>query len=211
MTCRRPRYPPHAHTVKCLMPVMISPRSARDSLRVPCLQLSGPHLKCTFSQHTLRGGVPLKLGGLLISASNLSSRPDQNGPRPQVQRSRAKGPEPQEKTWLSQLGQVAPVAQVGKGSFRWGRGDVVRWSGPSVCLPACLPASSCSSSSSALGIPSPSSSARGVCAVVVGLWGGLPPMPSLPGQFALHLSAPNNSPHFTAVPSLDGHARNTGL
>lgn len=69
-------------TVKCLMPVMISPRSARDSLRVPCLQLNGPHLKCTFSQHTLWGGVPLKLGGLLISASNLSSRPDQRARAP---------------------------------------------------------------------------------------------------------------------------------
>lgn len=140
MTCRRPRYPPHAHTVKCLMPVMISPRSARDSLRVPCLQLSGPHLKCTFSQHTLRGGVPLKLGGLLISASNLSSRPDQNGPRPQVQRSRAKGPEPQEKTWLTSSVKSPQWLRLEKEVFV---GDEATWSAGrvrlSVCLPACLP------------------------------------------------------------------------
>lgn len=146
MTCRRARYPPHAHTVKCLMPVMISPRSARDSLRVPCLQLNGPHLKCTFSQHTLGGGGALETRGVAYLGFEPQQPPRPKGPRPQVQRSRAKGPEPQ-KSWLSQLGQVAPV--VGKGSFRWERGSAVRWDGLSAsCLFFLL------FFSSALGIPS---------------------------------------------------------
>lgn len=129
---------------------------------------------------------------------------------PKFSAPRQKDPSRKEKTWLSQLGQVAPVAQwLEKEVFVGNEGTR---SAGRVCLPACLflfflvfsPRDPVPSSSS--------SSVRGMCAVVVVGWAPPPaPTPSLPGQFALHLSAPNNSPHFTAVPSLDGHARNTGL
>ncbi|KAH8764257.1 hypothetical protein F5883DRAFT_675872 [Diaporthe sp. PMI_573] len=78
-----------------LMPVMISPseRTRLAACAVPAA--TRPTLKCTFSQH----GGWLETG-VLISASTLSSRPDKgraHAPPPpfsQVQRSKAKGPEP---------------------------------------------------------------------------------------------------------------------
>lgn len=172
MTCRRPRYPPHAHTVKCLMPVMISPRSARDSLRVPCLQLNGPHLKCTFSQHTLGGGGALETRGVAYLGFEPQQPPRPKGPAPpssalKGKRTRA-AKKKNQKNRLSQPGQVAPV--VGKGSLRWERGDAVRWDGLSVCLFFLL------FFSSALGIPSHHhQQPRGFVPSCFGLWGGLPP------------------------------------
>lgn len=77
------------------MPVMISPRSARDSLACAVPAAARPTLKCTFSQH----------GGCL-SRLRTSAAAQTRGPRPQVQRSRQK--DPSRKIWLSQLGQGRP-------------------------------------------------------------------------------------------------------
>lgn len=99
-----------------LMPVTISPRSARDSLRVPCLQLSGPHKKNARLVNT--GGCLETGGGGCLSRLRPQQPPRTRAATLQVQRSRQK--DPSRKNWLGQLGQVAPV--VAKGSFSLGDG-----------------------------------------------------------------------------------------
>lgn len=83
MTCRRPGRIPHAHC-QMLMPVMISPRSARDSLACAVPAAARPTLKCTFSQH----------GGCL-SRLRTSAAAQTRGPAPPSPALQAKGPEPQ--------------------------------------------------------------------------------------------------------------------
>lgn len=103
---------PHAHC-QILMPVMISPRSAQDSLRVPCLQLSGPHKNAPLVN---TGGMPW-IRGLLISRPRPSAAAQAKLRAPN---SSAPGKRTRAANWLGppRSSRLAPV--LGKGSFRWG-------------------------------------------------------------------------------------------
>lgn len=186
MTCRRPGRIPHAHC-QMLMPVMISPRSARDSLACAVPAAARPTLKCTFSQH----------GGCL-SRLRTSAAAQTRGPAPPSPALQAKGPEPQN---------LARPARSSRPSG-WKRKFSLGGNG-SLASPALLCPRAILLSASALGIPSHQPGGCAVRGWIVG-WA---PYAYLGNsiQFALDFSAPNNSPHFTAVCPPRCHARNTGV
>lgn len=143
--------------------------------------------------------MPLKRG-VLISASTLSSRPDKGrAPLPSLTLSSARQGKRTRATRLASLPacSVNSPQSLEKEVFVGGR---LLLKGGRSCLSYDL--------ASALGIPSHKPGGLCPCGWLV----GLPSYAYLgnPIQFALHFSAPNKSPHFTAVCSLDFHARNTG-